>query len=72
VEDVLLAKLVSPAYTALSRWRVGDNVFTVRLAVPPETLAVPNVEVPSLNVTAPVILPPAPELTVAFRVTGWP
>jgi hypothetical protein len=46
----------------------------VRLADPPERVALPRLVVPSWKVTVPVgtPLPGATTLTVALRVTTWP
>ena len=41
------------------------------MAVPFST-TVPRVVAPSLNVTEPVGVPAAPEVTVAVKVTDWP
>ena len=50
----------------------SDDV--VKVALPPERLAVPNVAAPSRNVTVPVGVPVAgaTALTVAVKVTAWP
>ena len=50
----------------------SDDV--VKVALPPERLAVPNVAAPSRNVTVPVGVPApgATALTVAVKVTAWP
>jgi hypothetical protein len=51
-----------------------DSDEVVKVALPPERLAVPNVAAPSRNVTVPVGVPTPGEtaLTVAVKVTAWP
>src|SRR5689334_15022701 len=73
-EEVLVAKLVSPPYTAVIECDVIDNAAVVKVAWPELRLPVPNVFVPSLNVTVPVGVPApgATALTVAVNVTDWP
>ena len=51
-----------------------DSDEVVKVALPPDRLAVPNVAAPSRNVTVPVGVPApgATALTVAVKVTAWP
>ena len=51
-----------------------DSDEVVKVALPPERLAVPNVAAPSRNVTVPVGVPTPGEtaLTVAVKVTDCP
>ena len=63
--------MVFPPYVAVTRWSPTDNVVTVRLAWPLDTLAVPIVVTPSRKVTVPVIFAEL-ELIVAVKVTGSP
>jgi hypothetical protein len=51
-----------------------DSDDVVKVALPPDRLAVPNVAAPSRNVTVPVGVPApgATALTVAVKVTAWP
>ncbi len=46
----------------------------VKLALPPESVTLPRVFVPSLNVTVPVGVPIKEKVgaTVVVKVTGWP
>jgi hypothetical protein len=74
-DDVLPFQLASPEYTAVSVCVVAAGRITpASTALPPLTVAVPSVEVPSKNVTVPVMaeaieLPVAPT-TVAVSVSG--
>jgi hypothetical protein len=72
--DVLPEKLLSPPYTALMEWEptASAEVVSVACALPFRE-PVPNVVVPSMNVTVPVGAPePEVGATVAVKVTGWP
>ena len=69
-EDTLPPKLASPPYTAVIEWLPGVSVVAVKVACKaPERLAVPRVELPSLNVIVPVGVPLL-ALTLAVKVTA--
>ena len=53
-------------------WPPTASELVVKLAVPPDTVPVPSVVAPSVNVTVPVGVPGEVELTVAVNVTVWP
>src|SRR5581483_11874078 len=74
VAEVLVVKLVSPAYTAVMAWPATAKAAVVNVAEPPESVAVPSVVVPSRKVTVPlgVPVPGATAVTVAVKVTPWP
>src|SRR5437773_1393370 len=67
--EVLVAKLASPAYTAVSEWLATDSAALVKLATPPLTVPVPSVVAPSLNVTVPDGVP-APRSVAPRRASG--
>ena len=70
--EVLVAKFVSPPYTAVIEWPATDSAEVANVATPdPFSVPVPRVAAPSLNVTVPVGVP-ALEVTVAVNVTDWP
>ena len=52
-------------------WVATDSADVENVATPPDSVPEPIVAAPSLNVTVPVGVP-APELTVAVKVTLWP
>ena len=53
-------------------WLPANSAVVAKAACPePFRIPVPNVVTPSMNVTVPAGTP-APELTVAVNVTGWP
>ena len=54
IEDVEVAKLVSPPYTAVKEWLPTLSVEIFNVAIPPDSVPVPIVVAPSLNVTVPV------------------
>jgi hypothetical protein len=67
--DVLVAKLVSPAYTALSACVPTVNVEVENVATPAAfSKTVPSVVAPSEKVTLPVMVPAIAEVTVAVSV----
>ena len=68
--EVLPLKLPLPAYTAVIERAPTMRAEVLSVAWVPLRVAVPNVVVPSLNVTEPVGVPDA--ATVAVRVTLWP
>ena len=71
-DDLLLEKSGNPAYTAAIVCEPTDSDEVVSVACPdPSVVPVPNVVAPSLNVTVPVGIP-APEVTVAVKVTLCP
>jgi hypothetical protein len=75
VVDVLLVKLPSPSYAAVMACDPAASVELENVAWPPAlSVPVPNVVVPSLNVTVPVgvPLPGAVAATVAVNVTACP
>src|SRR5438034_7016173 len=71
IDEVLEAKVVSPLYTAEMAWEPAVSVDAVKVAVPPLSVAVPIVLVPSLNVTMPlgVPVPGGKAATVTVKVT---
>jgi hypothetical protein len=69
--EVLELKLLSPPYSAVIECEPTDKEEVVKAATPPVRDPVPNVTVPSLNVTVPVGVPPVPD-TLAVKVTGCP
>ena len=73
--EVLVAKLVSPAYAAVMLCGLPDTVSAevVQVATPlPFTATLLQTAVaPSLNVTVPVGTPVPCGVTVAVKVTGW-
>jgi len=69
--DVLPAKFVSPPYTAVMLCAPTDRDAVLKVATPEASAPVPNCVAPSLKVTVPVGVPPAP-LTVAVNVTVCP
>jgi hypothetical protein len=68
---VLVAKLVSPPYTALIEWDPTASELVLKVAVPPVSVPVPMLTAPSLNVTLPLGVPVAgaTAATVAVKVT---
>ena len=71
--EVLPAKLVSPPYTAVTAWLPAVSVLVANVVTPDALSApVPSVVEPSLNVTFPVGVPAAVEVTAAVRVTDCP
>jgi len=74
---VLLAKLLSPPYTAAMECGEPETerVLVENVATPgvaPFKTPAPSVTAPSLNVTDPVGGPPAAGVTVAVKVTELP
>ena len=69
LDDVLVAKLVSPPYTAVMLWAVTERDDTNTEHEPDDNVHVFNVVDPSFTVTVPVALV---ELTVAVSDTAWP
>src|SRR5438128_2500972 len=57
IDEELEAKVVSPLYTAEMAWGPAVRADVVKVAVPPLSVGVPIVVVPSLNVTMPVGVP---------------
>jgi hypothetical protein len=71
-DDVLVAKLPSPLYTAVIEWLPTDSDVVLNVAVPLDSVPVPSaIAALSKNVTVPVGVP-AFAVTVAVNVTGWP
>ena len=73
--EVLVAKLVSPPYTALMVRLPATTAGVASVAVPePLTVPVPSVVAPSLNVTVPVGVPAPGAVTTtdAVKVTVCP
>jgi hypothetical protein len=72
--EVLVAKVLSPPYSAVVEWLPAERVVVAKLAVPSLRAPIPNVVVPSLKVTVPAGMPepPVPEVTVAVNVTDCP
>jgi hypothetical protein len=72
--DVLLLKLLSPAYETVIVWLPTVRDELAKVALPELKLDVPSVATPSKNVTVPVGVPEpgATALTVAVKVTDWP
>lgn len=68
--EVLLLFAASPAYTAVMLWLPTLRVVVENVAVLPDTLPVPKVVAPSLNVTMPVGA--LPFVIVAVNVTLFP
>jgi hypothetical protein len=71
--DVLVPKLVSPEYCAVTVLAPAGRAVVVKLATPAAIVPVPSDVVPLKNSTVPVGMP-APGLTaatVAFKVTFW-
>lgn len=51
----------------------ASSVLVAKVAAPvPSMAALPSVAASSMNITVPVGVPAAPELTTAERVTDWP
>jgi hypothetical protein len=72
-ELVLLAKVGSPLYTAVSELVETASAEVVRVATPLLTLPVPRKVLPAKKVTNPVGVPvPLVGLTVAVNVTDCP
>ena len=72
VFDVLLPKLASPPYTAVIECEATESAAVANVPTPdPFSVPVPSVVAPSLKVTVPVGVPPAP-VTVAVNVTDCP
>jgi len=72
VFEVLVPKFESPPYTALMECEATESAEVANVATPdPFSVPVPSVVTPSLNVTAPVGVPPVP-VTVAVNVTDCP
>ena len=70
VEEVLLPKFESPLYAAVIECEPTISAEEVNVATPDDSAPVPNVVVPSLNVTVPVGVPvPDVGVTVAVNVT---
>src|SRR5712691_856865 len=67
--EVLVAKAVSPAYTAVTLCVATFRDDVVKVVWPPVSVPVPRVDAPSLNVTIPVA---ALGDTAAVKVTDWP
>ena len=59
-EDVEVAKLVSPLYTAVMEWVPTEREEVASVAVPPDRATVPMVVAPSLKLTVPVGVPTPP------------
>jgi hypothetical protein len=75
VLEVLVLKLPSPAYTAVTEWGPTLSVVVAKVATPePLSVPVPIVATPSLKVTVPVGVPApgALAVTVAVNVIDWP
>src|SRR5207245_2538226 len=71
-EDVPPVYVVSPPYTAVMLCGPAASVDAEWVPLlAPFSLPVPSVNVPSLNVTVPVGVPPV-LVTVAVNVTDWP
>src|SRR6266849_1626054 len=70
--EVLPINVASPAYTAVIECcpLASDEVLNV--ALPPLSVPMPSVVVPSLNVTFPVGVPRVAGFTVAVNVTAVP
>jgi hypothetical protein len=62
----------SPANDALIAWPPFLLKVVVKVATPPTVVDVPNVVVPSVNVTWPPSGTGGAEVEVAVKVTGWP
>ena len=70
-DDVLAELLPSPPYTTVIACAPAISAPIAKVATPaPFSVPVPNVVAPSLKVTVPVGVVPAP-LTVAVKVTLW-
>lgn len=70
---MLLARVESPAYTAVTDLVPTASVETESDADPPLSVPVPSTVVPWLNVTiSPLGGAPRLELTVAVKTTAWP
>lgn len=75
IDDVFVAKFVSPPYTAVMLWVLTESVNVENVATPaPFRVPVPRVVAPSLKVTVPVGVPDPGDTaaTVAVKVTDWP
>jgi hypothetical protein len=72
--EVEPVKLALPLYTAVREWDPTPRVEVARVAVPPESAAVPSRVAPSKKSTVPVGVPPpgATAVTVAVRVLASP
>jgi len=74
-DDVLVAKLASPPYTAVMLWLPLERVEVENVATPaPFSVPMPSVVAPSLKVTVPVGLPEPGDTAkiVAVKETDWP
>jgi len=74
VDEVLVLKLLSALYTAVSECEETERTEVTKVATPPLRLLVARAVAPSLKVTVPVGVPApgAVALTVAVIVTDWP
>lgn len=71
-DDVLVASLASPLYTAVIECVATVSVAVPKVATPPVRGTASSVAVPFLNVTVPVGISPEAEVTLAVKVTLWP
>ena len=71
-DDVPVMKLVSPLYVAIILWLPTVNADVLNVVWPELRVPVPNMAVPSLNVTVPVGVPEpgVTAETVAANVTA--
>ncbi len=74
VEEVLARKLESPLYFAEMECEPARSEVdaVVRVATPPDSVALPSEVLPSKKVTVPVGVPPNAGATAAVNVTDWP
>src|SRR5207247_821350 len=73
-DEVLALKLPSPEYDTVMVCVPTDKPDVRKLAVPPDSVRLPMLTPPSLNVTVPVGVPTPGDTadTVAVKVTAWP
>jgi hypothetical protein len=72
--EVLVAKVLSPPYTAVIEWVPTLSELMLNVPCPELRPTLPSVVAPSLNVTVPVgvPVPGADAVTVAVKLTVWP